>query len=111
MNSERLSGLCITKLDVLDGLEELKICVGYELDGKKIDHLPTGAEQFSQCVPIYETHDGWSEQTEGVTREDQLPENARKYVARLAELTRTPVHVISTGPDRVQTIVVDNPFS
>jgi len=106
-----VSGLCITKLDVLDGLEELKICVGYELDGKKIDLLPTGAEQFSRCVPVYETHNGWSEQTEGVTREDQLPENARKYIARLAELTGTPVHIISTGPDRVQTIVVDNPFS
>jgi len=106
-----VSGLCITKLDVLDGMEEIKICVGYKLDGEQITRLPTGAEQFSRCVPVYESCPGWSGQTEGATDWDQLPENAKKYVNRLAELTGTPVHMVSTGPDRVQTIVLENPFS
>ncbi len=106
-----VSGMCITKLDVLDGLEELKICTAYELDGEKITHLPTGAEQFSRCVPVYESLPGWTETTEGATDWDQLPENAKRYVNRLAELTGTPVHIVSTGPDRVQTIVLENPYS
>ncbi len=105
-----VSGLCITKLDVLDGLEEIKICIGYELDGQKITHLPTGAEQFSRCVPVYESWPGWTENTEGVTDMNNLPGNAKAYVNRLAELTATPIHMVSTGPDRVQTIVLENPF-
>ncbi len=105
-----VSGLCITKLDVLDGLEEIKVCIGYELDGQKITHLPTGAEQLSRCLPVYESCAGWTDNTEGVTEWDQLPENAKTYVNRLAELTATPVHIVSTGPDRIQTIVLDNPF-
>ena len=106
-----VSGLCITKLDVLDGLEEISICTAYELDGEQISYLPTGAEQFSRCVPVYEVMPGWSENTEGVTDWNQLPENAKKYVNRLAELTATPVHIVSTGPDRVQTIILENPYS
>ena len=106
-----VSGLCITKLDVLDGLEEVKICTGYQLDGEQISYLPTGAEVFSRCEPVYESMPGWSEQTEGATEWDQLPENAKNYVNRLAELTGTPVHMVSTGPDRVQTIVIENPYS
>ncbi len=105
-----VSGLCITKLDVLDGLEEINVCVGYELDGQQITHLPTGAEQLSRCVPVYESCAGWSDNTEGATEWAQLPENAQTYVNRLAELTATPVHIVSTGPDRVQTIVLENPF-
>ena len=105
-----INGLCITKLDVLDGLEELKICVGYELDGKKITHLPTGAEQFARCAPVYESCPGWTETTEGATEWNQLPENAKSYIARLAELSGTPVHILSTGPDRTQTMVLENPF-
>ena len=105
-----VSGLCITKLDVLDGLAEIKICVGYELDGEQITYLPTGAELFSRCVPVYESCPGWSEQTEGATDWNQLPENAKKYIDRLSALTDTPVHIVSTGPDRVQTIVLENPF-
>ncbi len=105
-----ISGLCITKLDVLDGLEEIKICTAYELDGQQITHLPTGAEQFSRCKPVYEAMPGWSENTEGATDWQQLPENAREYVNRLAQLVDTPVHIVSTGPDRVQTIVLESPF-
>jgi len=105
-----VSGLCITKLDVLDGLEEIKICTHYELDGERISHLPTGAEQFSRCVPVYESMPGWSENTEGATDWNQLPDNAKNYVNRLARLTGAPAHIVSTGPDRVQTIVLDNPY-
>ena len=105
-----ISGLCITKLDVLDGLDEIKICVAYELDGQRISHLPSGAEQMSRCIPVYETFPGWSDSTEGVTEWNQVPENAKTYVARLAELTQTPVHIVSTGPDRAHTIVLQDPF-
>ncbi len=105
-----VTGLCITKLDVLDGLEELKISVGYELDGKSISHLPSGAEQISRCVPVYESMPGWTDATEGVVEYDALPANAKAYLARLAELTGTPVHIVSTGPDRRETIVLENPF-
>ncbi len=106
-----INGLCITKLDVLDGLEEIKVCVAYELDGQTVKHLPTGAEQFSRCVPVYESYPGWKEPTEGATEWEQLPENAKSYIQSLAELTGTPVHMVSTGPDRVQTMVLENPFS
>jgi len=106
-----INGLCITKLDGLDGLEELKICIGYELDGEQITRLPTGAEQFSRCVPVYETFPGWTENTEGATEWGQLPENAKSYIGRLSELTETPVHIVSTGPDRAQTMVLENPFA
>ncbi len=106
-----ISGLCITKLDVLDGLEELKIAVSYELYGDRIEALPSGAAQLAACVPVYETMPGWDGATEGVLSWDELPENARLYLERLAELTGTPVAIVSTGPDRRETIVLDNPFS
>lgn len=105
-----VSGLCVTKLDVLDGLAELKISTGYLLDGKTISHLPSGAEQLARCEPVYETMPGWAGATAGVIEWQDLPENAKAYLARLAELTNTPVHVVSTGPDRKETIVVQNPF-
>ena len=106
-----LSGLCITKLDVLDGLPELQLCVGYELDGEKIDILPLGADDISRCKPIYETLPGWSETTVGVTEYDKLPEQARKYLQRIEETTGVPVHVISTSPDRDHTIMMRHPFA
>lgn len=105
-----VTGLCITKLDVLDGLDELKISVGYELDGKSISYLPSGAEQIGRCVPIYETMPGWTDGTEGVVEYEALPANAKAYLARIAELTGTPVHIVSTGPDRRETVVLENPF-
>ncbi len=106
-----VSGLCITKLDVLDGLEELKIAVGYEIDGKAVTHLPSGAAQLARCKPVYESHPGWSGATEGVLSWEDLPENARNYLQRLSELTETPISIVSTGPDRRETIVLDNPFA
>ena len=106
-----ISGLCVTKLDVLDGLETIRICVGYEIDGKIIDGLPVLVDRFADCSPVYEDMPGWSESTVGVTEESELPENARNYLARIEELARIPVDIISTGPDRAQTIVKHHPFA
>ncbi|MET4580217.1 adenylosuccinate synthase [Ottowia thiooxydans] len=105
-----LSGLCITKLDVLDGLSELLLCVGYELDGETIDILPLGADEIARCKPVYETMEGWSESTVGVTEYDKLPINARLYLQRIAHATGVPIHVVSTSPDRDHTIMVRHPY-
>lgn len=106
-----VTGLCLTKLDVLDGLEELKIAVAYELDGERITHLPSGAERLERCVPVYESMPGWTESTEGAVEWSALPANAQAYIERLSELTETAVHIVSTGPDRRQTMVLNNPFT
>lgn len=106
-----LSGLCITKLDVLDGLSELKLCVGYKLDGETIDILPMGADEIARCEPIYETLPGWSESSVGVTRYESLPANAQAYLKRIAEATGVPIHVVSTSPDRDHTILLHHPYA
>lgn len=105
-----LSSLCLTKLDVLDGLKEIKICVGYELDGQRIDVAPIGAEKLERCVPIYESMPGWQEETYGIVDFDQLPNNAKAYIKYLEELVSVPMDIISTGPDREHTMVLKNPF-
>ncbi len=105
-----LSGLCITKLDVLDGLDVIRLCVGYQSNGKMIDQPPLGAEAFGECQPIYEEMPGWKESTVGVRREADLPKNARNYLARIAEITQTPIDIISTGPDRADTIILRHPL-
>lgn len=105
-----LSGLCITKLDVLDGITELKLCVGYWLDGEKLDLLPIGADDIERCEPIYETLPGWQESSVGVTDFEKLPTNAKAYLRRIEEVTGVPVHVVSTSPDRDHTITVCHPF-
>ena len=105
-----LSGLCITKLDVLDGLETLNICVGYIIDGKKYHTLPLEMHRLMTCEPIYETLPGWQTSTAGITHEAQLPIEARNYLNRLSSLLDTPVDIISTGPDRKETIVVRDIF-
>ena len=105
-----LSGLCITKLDVLDGLTELKLCVGYMLDGHETDILPVGADDISRCVPIYESLEGWTETTVGITRYDELPVAARLYLQRIEQVTGVPIHIVSTSPDRDHTIMVRHPF-
>ena len=105
-----LSGLCITKLDVLDGLEELQLCTGYELDGEHTDILPLGADEISRCKPVYETMEGWSESTVGVTQYDKLPVNARLYLRRIEQVTGVPVDIISTSPDRAHTIMMRHPY-
>lgn len=106
-----LSGLCITKLDVLDGLKELQLCVGYRLDGEIIDILPMGADEIARCEPIYETLPGWSESSVGVTRYDDLPPNAQRYLSRIEAVTGVPIHVVSTSPDRDHTILLHHPFA
>ncbi|CAM5784863.1 MAG: adenylosuccinate synthase [Burkholderiales bacterium] len=105
-----LSGLCITKLDVLDGLKELKLCTGYELDGRRIDLLPLGADEIERCQPIYETMEGWSESTVGVTDYEQLPVAARLYLQRIEHACGVPIHLVSTSPDREHTIMMHHPF-
>ncbi|WP_108652207.1 adenylosuccinate synthase [Dongshaea marina] len=106
-----ISGFCLTKLDVLDGLETLKICVGYKLpDGSVLDVSPMAAEDYENITPIWEEMPGWSESTFGLQNYEALPENAKAYIRRLAELTEVPIDIISTGPDRKETIVAVNPF-
>ncbi|MEJ8291521.1 adenylosuccinate synthase [Delftia tsuruhatensis] len=106
-----LSGLCITKLDVLDGLQELLLCVGYELDGEKIDLLPMGADEIARCKPIYESIPGWTDSTVGVTDYDKLPANARRYLERIEEVTGVHIAMVSTSPDRDHTILMQNPYA
>ena len=105
-----MSGLCVTKLDVLDELEKIQICVGYEIDGEPISGVPVLVDRFAECKPVYEEWDGWQTSTVGVTKEGDLPQRARDYLARIEELTGVPVDIISTGPDREQTIVKRHPF-
>ncbi|AIJ08557.1 MULTISPECIES: adenylosuccinate synthase [Edwardsiella] len=106
-----LSGFCLTKLDVLDGLDEVKICVGYRLpDGREVDVTPLAAEGWEGIEPIYEVLPGWKESTFGVKLRDGLPQAALNYIKRIEEVTGVPVDIISTGPDREETIVLRHPF-
>ncbi len=105
-----LSGLCITKLDVLDGLKELKLCIGYEVDGERVDILPMGADEIERCKPIYEVLEGWSDSTVGVTQYDKLPVAARLYLQRIEQVTGVPIHMVSTSPDRDHTIMMRHPY-
>ncbi len=106
-----ISGLCITKLDVLDGLDTLKICTGYNYNGNTINLPPIGADAFEKCEAIYEEIPGWKESTVGVRKLEELPQNARNYLDRLAEVVGVPVDIISTGPERDETIVLRNPYA
>lgn len=105
-----VSGLCVTKLDVLDGLETVRICVGYEIDGEPIKGVPVLVDRFADCKPVYEDMPGWTDSTVGLTAYEDLPQNARDYLARIEEIVETPVDIISTGPDRDQTIIKRHPF-
>ena len=106
-----VNGIALTKLDVLDGFDTLKICVGYELDGERMGYLPTAADQQARCVPVYEEMEGWSESTEGARSWADLPANAIKYVRRVEELIECPVALLSTSPEREDTILVTDPFA
>jgi len=105
-----LSGICLTKMDVLDGLETLRIAVGYDCDGQAMDAPPIGADAYAQCKPNYIEMPGWSENTVGVKRYEDLPENAKAYIKKIEEVVGVPVDIISTGPDRNETIVLHHPF-
>jgi adenylosuccinate synthase len=106
-----VSGIALTKLDVLDGFKVLKICVGYDLDGKTLDYLPTAANQQARCKPIYEELEGWQENTAGARSWADLPGAAIKYVRRIEELINCPVAMLSTSPERNDTILVTDPFA
>ncbi len=106
-----ISGLCLTKLDVLDGLETIRICVGYKDEQGAVITAPTDADSYIGLQPVYEEMAGWSESTLGAKTLEELPVNARHYIARLEELVGAPIDIISTGPDRNETIVLRHPFA
>ncbi|AEG01221.1 adenylosuccinate synthase [Methylomonas methanica] len=106
-----LSGICLTKLDVLDGLDKIGICTAYKIDGEITETAPLGADRYAACEPIIEELPGWSGTTAGVTELDQLPDNARAYIARIEELVGVKVTILSTGPDRNETIMLESPFA
>ena len=106
-----ISGFCMTKLDVLDGFDEIKICVGYKLaNGEIVDYAPLSAKDWLNVEPVYETLPGWKENTFRVTDINQLPQNCLNYIKRIEEITGVPIDILSTGPDRVETIVLRDPF-
>jgi adenylosuccinate synthase len=105
-----LSSLGVTKLDVLDGLDTINIATGYRIDGQVREQPPLLPHRYSECEPVYETHPGWSEPTFGITDFAKLPGNARKYLARIEQLGGVPIDIVSTGPDRAETIVLRHPF-
>jgi adenylosuccinate synthase len=105
-----VDGQCITKLDVLDTLPEVRICTRYTVDGADVDRVPSGADAVARCTPVYETLPGWMESTVGARRFDELPPNARAYLRRVEALTRVPIAMVSTGPERDETILVHHPF-
>lgn len=106
-----ITGLCITKLDVLDGLESIQICTGYQYKGQILSLPPVGADAFEKCTPIYESMPGWSEETVGVRDLAKLPQAARNYLEKLSEVVGVPVDIVSTGPERDETIILKHPFS
>src|SRR3569623_1162426 len=105
-----IDGIALTKLDILDGFDEIKVCVGYKLDGREIDYLPAGEHAQAVVEPIYETIDGWKEPTAGARSWAQLPAQAIKYVRRIEELIGCPVALLATSPERDDTILMTNPF-
>jgi adenylosuccinate synthase len=105
-----ISGLCITKLDVLDGLQEILVCTGYEMNGRSLDILPLDADEVGSCRPVYQRFPGWRESTAGVTQWNDLPANARRYLECVQEAIAVPIDMVSTGPDREHTIVLRHPF-
>ncbi len=105
-----VTGMCITKLDVLDGLDTVKICIAYKLNGQETDTPPVGADRFEQCEPVFIEMPGWKESTVGLKSRDELPEAAINYLRKVEELCETPIDIISTGPDRDETIVLRHPF-
>ncbi|MCU7880367.1 MAG: adenylosuccinate synthase [Candidatus Thiodiazotropha sp. (ex Lucinoma aequizonata)] len=105
-----VSGMCITKLDVLDGMEKIKICVAYKLNAQEVTSPPSGADRFEECEPVYIEMTGWQESTVGMTEFDYLPQTAKEYLARIEALCETPIDIVSTGPDRTETIIRRHPF-
>lgn len=105
-----LTGLAITKLDVLDDLDEIKICTSYEYQGKTIENFPPEIKILEQCTPVYESHPGWKQNTSGITDYNNLPENAKSYLDRVVELSKVSIKIVSVGPGREATIIKENIF-
>ena len=105
-----INGIALTKLDVLDELEEIKMCIQYELDGKKIDHLPSASEDQLKVKPIYKVFEGWKSSTKGIKNIDELPEKAKKYIYAIEDFIGAKISSISTSPEREDTILLENPF-
>jgi adenylosuccinate synthase len=105
-----VTGFCVTKLDVLDGLEQLKICTAYRLNGELLDAPPLDAQSWAELEPVYETFPGWTQASRGATSMEQLPANARSYLQAMEKLCGAPVHIVSTGPDRAENIIIQYPF-
>lgn len=106
-----LTGLVITKLDVLDGLESLKVCTGYEYNSEILDDFPANLKTLGACKPVFETLPGWSEDISGIRKLEDLPKNTRRYLDRIEELLETPIDIVSVGPGRDETIIVNHPFT
>ncbi len=106
-----LTGICLTKLDVLDELEYIDVCIAYELDGQRIEMPPLSAEDYRRCQPIYERLAGWQTSTLGVQQWDKLPDNAKTYIRYLEKIVNVPIDMVSTGPDRVETLIMRDPFA
>ena len=106
-----VNGIALTKLDVLDELDEIKMCIAYKLNGKQIDYLPAGLDDQSQVKPIYETFPGWKKTTKGIRNVENLPDQAKKYIYALEDFIGAKVSSISTSPEREDTILIENPFA
>ncbi len=111
MQINSITGVCVTKMDVLDEIETIKICVAYELDGVQMEVPPINTPEFARCTPVYEEMPGWQSKTFGITKYEDLPEKAKAYLKRMEELLDTPIDIISTGPDRDHTMIMRNPYS
>ena len=105
-----INGIALTKLDVLDELDEIKICIAYDLKGEKIDYLPASVEDQKEVKPIYRSFKGWNSKTSGIREFDKLPENAKIYIRELEKFIETKISSISTSPERKDTILIENPF-
>jgi adenylosuccinate synthase len=105
-----LTSISITKLDVLTGLDKIRICIAYDLNGERIEHTPASLKELSKSVPVYEELSGWKEDISHATSMDQLPEEARAYLKRIVEITKVPISIVSVGPRREQTIKLMDPF-
>ncbi len=106
-----MTGIALTKLDVLDGMDEIKVCTGYRLNGEVIDYLPAGQKAQEMVEPIYESFEGWKESTQGARSFAELPATAIKYIRRIEELIEAPVSLLSTSPERDDTILMTDPFA
>jgi adenylosuccinate synthase len=105
-----IDGIALTKLDVLDELDEIKMCIQYNLDGKKVDYLPAAVEDQLKIKPIYKTFPGWKTSTKGIKNMDELPDNAKNYIYAIEDFTGTRISSVSTSPEREDTILIENPF-